>query len=615
VKGRRREPVDPLARERERRRAEREAARARRAAAEGSAAPGRRPVRTAPPSPAPPPRDRVEEPPAPEAPAAAAPPPPGRTGGRPSLVPPASRRTLAVAIVALAVGAATGYGLRGTGPDVDVVPPGRDALRPADARGMEILIRAPRDARDRVRVTLDGRDAGDALRPGADGLVLTLANPSEGEHVVRAEVTRGRGRGTSSDTWRFQVDGTPPRPRLRQPADPVPRGSAVEVIAEAGDAVTARVDGRDLPVEDGVVRLRMDGPPATPLRFELRDAAGNVGRARIAVPVAPRRPPRPVRSVHVSALAWATPSLRQPIIEMIDRGLITSVELDLKDESGIVGYDARVPLARRIGAVQPAYKLDEEIRFLHSKGVWVIGRIVAFRDPVYARAMWRDPATRDRVVQTPSGAAYAAYGGFTNFAHPAVRDYNTDIAEDAARRGVDDILYDYVRRPDGPRSSMRFPGLRGTPEAAITGFLAENRRRLEPHDVFLGASVFGVAATRPEEVAQDIPAMAREVDYVAPMVYPSHWAPGEYDIADPNGDPRGITRASVADFVRVTRNTGARVVPWLQDFSLGLTYGPAEVRAQIEASREAGADEWILWDPAVSYTDEALSPAEGDGEG
>jgi peptidoglycan/xylan/chitin deacetylase (PgdA/CDA1 family) len=146
----------------------------------------------------------------------------------------------------------------------------------------------------------------------------------------------------------------------------------------------------------------------------------------------------------------------------------------------------------------------------------------------------------------------------------------------------------------------------GTPEAAIVEFLHESRAALRPYDVFLGASVFGVAATRPKEVAQDIPQMARAVDYVAPMVYPSHWGPGEYDVSYPNGQPYDIVNRSLRDFVRQTRNTGARVVPWLQDFTLGVTYGPAEVAAQIRAAHDAGVDEWVLWDPLVTYTADGL---------
>jgi hypothetical protein len=89
-------------------------------------------------------------------------------------------------------------------------------------------------------------------------------------------------------------------------------------------------------------------------------------------------------------------------------------------------------------------------------------------------------------------------------------------------------------------------------------------------------------------------------------VYPSHWAHGEYRVANPNADPYSIVLRSLHDFRNDVAGTGARVVPWLQDFSLGVAYGPAEVRAQIRAARDAGIPEFILWDPLVTYTAEAL---------
>jgi peptidoglycan/xylan/chitin deacetylase (PgdA/CDA1 family) len=130
---------------------------------------------------------------------------------------------------------------------------------------------------------------------------------------------------------------------------------------------------------------------------------------------------------------------------------------------------------------------------------------------------------------------------------------------------------------------------------------------LKPYGTFLGISVFGIAATRPLEIAQDIPSMAEHVDYVSAMVYPSHWAAGEYGVENPNAQPYDIVRRSLEDFQLKVRGTGARVVPWLQDFSLGVDYGPREVAAQIRATRDAGIDEWLLWDPAVTYTAEALA--------
>jgi len=105
-----------------------------------------------------------------------------------------------------------------------------------------------------------------------------------------------------------------------------------------------------------------------------------------------------------------------------------------------------------------------------------------------------------------------------------------------------------------------------------------------------------------------VPAMAREVDYIAPLIYPSHWGPGSYDVADPNAEPYRIIQRSLEDFRREVAGTGARLVPWLQDFSLGVAYGPAQVRAQIEAADRDGVHEFLLWDPDVTYTAAALTP-------
>ena len=450
--------------------------------------------------------------------------------------------------------------------------------------------------------SLDGRPVTPAREGGR--LVLRPRGLAEGRHTLAIR-TDGALLRSASRTFAFVVDTTAPALKLDAPAVVRP-GARLELAGTVEPDARLVVGERAVEVDgEGRFAYQAEAPPAS-LLVTATDAAGNASRWRVPVTVVPRRPAQPVRSVHVTAYAWADAGLRRGILDLIRARKINAVELDLKDESGEIGWDAAVPLARSIGASKDVFDLGEAVQQLHAQGVRVIGRLVCFRDPIHAKAAW-DAGRRAEVVQTPGGEPYAGYGGFTNFANPAVRRYQIDVAVAAAKLGVDEILYDYVRRPDGPLGSMTFPGLRGTPERAIAAFLRETRAALADTDVLLGASVFGVAATRPKEVAQDIPAMAREVDYIAPMTYPSHWTPGEYDVADPNGSPYEITRRSLADFVRLARGTGARIVPWLQDFSLGRTYGPAEVAAQIRAARDVGADEFILWDPAVDYTADALA--------
>ena len=133
-----------------------------------------------------------------------------------------------------------------------------------------------------------------------------------------------------------------------------------------------------------------------------------------------------------------------------------------------MGYDSKLPFANQIGAVDRSYNIAEAVEQIHDLGGRVVGRIVAFRDPVLARYAW-DHGHHEQVIQAPGGRPVlgSGYGGFTNFADPAVRKYNIDIAVEATKAGVNDILYDYIRRPDGPLSTMVFPGLRGGAERSI----------------------------------------------------------------------------------------------------------------------------------------------------
>jgi hypothetical protein len=101
------------------------------------------------------------------------------------------------------------------------------------------------------------------------------------------------------------------------------------------------------------------------------------------------------------------------------------------------------------------------------------------------------------------------------------------------------------------------------------------------------------------------------VDYLAPMTYPSHWGPGQYRVPSPINQPYEIVERSLTHFQEVTEGTGVRILPWMQDFTLfGVSYGPAEVRAQIDAAASLGIDGFLLWNPNVRYHGDALTPIE-----
>ncbi|MDJ0385807.1 putative glycoside hydrolase [Streptomyces sp. G-G2] len=458
-------------------------------------------------------------------------------------------------------------------------------------------------SRDKVRATLDGAEV--PLTVQGARLKLTLPHLAEGRHTLVVAGGSSLPFASYREAVGFTVDTTAPDLRV---ADPEIKNVAAPVTITGNASTDAKVtvDGKKVPV-DKAGAFKITVPKGTPLvTVTAVDRAGNTTTK--AVSARGRRPM--IRAAHITAIGWGDNTLRGNILALVRSGKLNAVELDVKDEDGEVGYASEVPLARQIGAAKGYYDARKAVAEIHAAGAQVIGRIVAFRDPKLASAAWK-AGKRDQLVLTPAGQPYDGghYGAlsFTNFADPTVRKYNRDLAVEAARLGFDDILYDYVRRPDGPLSQMRFPGIgTSTPEQSITSFVADTRTALRPHATYLGVSVFGIAATRPTEIAQDIGALVKVTDYIAPMVYPSHWGPGEYGVAHPDTDPYAIVQRSLADFARQAKGTQTEIIPWLQDFSMGSDYGPAQVAEQIKAAAADKMNSFILWNAGARYQGAAL---------
>ena len=321
-------------------------------------------------------------------------------------------------------------------------------------------------------------------------------------------------------------------------------------------------------------------------------------------PLAPRPAPLEMRGVHVTMALASLPGKLQEYFSM--QGLNT-VELDLKDENGEIAWPvAAVPLAKQIGAARPYYRPKQAALLARRHGVYLIGRIVCFEDPVLASAM---PA---RAVQRSDGSVWKNHAGL-GWADPYNRanwEYLVDLAVAAAKSGFDEIQFDYVRFPtDGDVGSAVFAGKRRESKArTISAFLAYAREHLEPLGVRISADVFGLAATRNMGIGQSISRLARHLDAVYPMVYPSHYGPGQFNLPDPNAQPGRTVALSLRDFASELRGLDTRLVPWLQDFSLGREYTIDDVREQIQAARDASVEGYLLWNPAGVYTPGGLVP-------
>jgi len=319
----------------------------------------------------------------------------------------------------------------------------------------------------------------------------------------------------------------------------------------------------------------------------------------------PRALPAEMRGIH---LTMALASLDGKIDEYLGltREGLNTIELDIKDENGEVGFRRpAVPLAHETGAAKRYYNPHEVARQVHERGVYLVGRIVVFEDPILSEHKPR------YAIRTTNGGVWHTAGGlgWVNPYDQRVWKYVTDLGEAAAEAGFDEIQFDYVRFPtDGDTSNAVFAGAGHKSKArTIADFLEYASNRLKPLGVRVSADVFGLSATRNMRIGQRPERIARYLDAIYPMVYPSHFGPGEYNIDNPNAQPGRTVALALRDFDVALRGSETRLVPWLQDFSLGRTYTLADVRDQIQAARDAGAEGFLLWNAGGVYTRAALA--------
>ena len=291
-------------------------------------------------------------------------------------------------------------------------------------------------------------------------------------------------------------------------------------------------------------------------------------------------------------------------IRMAQDTELNALMIDLKDEFGFVWYDTQNETALEIEADLNAFSLTDTVNRAHAEGLYVIGRIVVFNDPIAAvgqpsMAVWDSAAN----------APFNVNGQyFLDPTDPDARQYGLDIAVEACAMGVDEIQFDYVRFPVGRTESARFDQGVGADVRlqTISGFLTDAVGTLHPMGCAVAADVFGFLTTDKGDggIGQRWEDMALIVDVVSPMVYPSHYDSGWYGFDRPNEHPGAMVSFALEDGMeRLPNNVVVR--PWLQDFG----YDASQVRAQITSAEEFGLG-WMLWNAKSEVTTAALQPAE-----
>lgn len=318
-----------------------------------------------------------------------------------------------------------------------------------------------------------------------------------------------------------------------------------------------------------------------------------------------------VKSLYATALTVADEGSWTGLLDVSDRTEINAMVVDLKDSTGRVFYDTNVQLAHDIGAVDPMLDVQSVLDDLDERDIYSIARIVVFEDPILA-AQRDDLAIRD----STTGEPWRTWDGlaWVNAHERAVWQYNVDIAVEVANMGFDEIQLDYIRFPtDGLVDNADYgPEYADeTRSEAITGFLQQMRDALAPTGAYLAVDIFGFTLWEASDggIGQQLELIEPYVDVICPMIYPSHFHPGAMGFDIPNDHPYEVILWSLQSGAERIGDKSHKFRPWLQDFSYGegIEYGAAELRAQIDASRDFGASGWLVWNAANVYSTDAFN--------
>ncbi len=323
---------------------------------------------------------------------------------------------------------------------------------------------------------------------------------------------------------------------------------------------------------------------------------------------------QPIRALYLNPTVTTSVAQVDNLIEVINTTNANAVVIDIKEEW--VWYETEVSFFQDAGTVRPAYDIGSLLQKFADNDIYTIARHVVFKDSTVAEG---NPEFAVRDVTT--GGPWRDINGVA-WVNPFIEELwepNIDLAVEAAGYGFDEIQYDYIRFPtDGDLSTMDF-GVEFTQtrrENAIEGFLAQSRDQLLPTGARQSADVFGFTMVVSDDlgIGQNFAQLAEHVDYLSPMVYPSHYSDGQFGLpGHPNDFPYEIVDISLQGGVQLLDGNALQIRPWLQDFDLyGMTpYSSQQIRAQIQAADEWGTSGWMLWDPENRYRLDNLDPEPG----
>ena len=302
-----------------------------------------------------------------------------------------------------------------------------------------------------------------------------------------------------------------------------------------------------------------------------------------------------IRGIYLNGYLFNNPSKRESIEKILTNTDVNTLVIDVKTDNGHILFDTEID--------EVIYLNNERVKFTNNdlqelreiKDIYLVGRLVVFQDPLFAK-VFPDEAVFDSRLNKP----YSQNGQF--FLDPSskkVQDYIINIAIESCRLGFDEIQYDYIRYPDSSSKFMQFDTKNDFENRVnnINSFLSRSRQLLHSEGCLLSADTFGFILTNKQDggIGQNLETIVENVDFISPMVYPSHYTNGSFGYQNPNEHPYEVITAALTD--ALDRGVDKdKIRPFLQ----GFWHSNEDIRNNIKAASDLEMD-WLIWNILSVY--------------
>ena len=306
-----------------------------------------------------------------------------------------------------------------------------------------------------------------------------------------------------------------------------------------------------------------------------------------------------IRGVYFNGYLFNNLNKRESIEEILMSTNVNTLVIDVKTDNGHILFDTDVEEVSYLNNERVKFSKNDIQDLREIKDLYLIARLVVFQDPLFAK-FFPDEAVFDSRLNKP----YSQNGQF--FLDPSsekVQNYIVNIAVEACRLGFDEIQYDYIRYPDSNNKFMRFDTKNDFENRVnnINSFLSKSRQMLHNEGCLLSADTFGYILTNKQDggIGQNLESIVENVDFISPMVYPSHYTNGSFGYQNPNKHPYEVITAALTDALD-------RGIDKIRPFLQGFWHSNEDIRNNIKAASDLKMD-WLIWNILSVYELDSFS--------